>query len=181
MDFNEIWYSQTVGSVKLFLNTFKQRLHDNFIQNWNSRLENSTRALFYNKIKSFEFQSYLDICNILKFKVALAKLRVSSHRLEIEAGRWAKPRCTPIDERKCKLCNILEDEYHFAMECELYTDIRRQLIKTYYRIHPSMFKFTALMNTSSKIELKNLATYVFRAYEIRDSFLLDDNIISIGR
>ena len=48
----------------------------------------------------------------------MARFRVSSHRLQIEAGRWSRPIRTPIiDEHKCIVCNYLEDEYHFILEC----------------------------------------------------------------
>ena len=49
----------------------------------------------------------------------MARLRVSSRRLEIEAGRWCKP-YKPVNERKCKLCNCLEDEFRFVIECNFY-------------------------------------------------------------
>ena len=47
------------------------------------------------------------------FRVAITKLRVFSHRLEIEVGRWARPNRTPINERKCRYYDKLEDEFHF--------------------------------------------------------------------
>lgn len=46
LGFNDVWLQQGVGNTELFLIELKQRLNDNFIQNWNSRLENSTRAIF---------------------------------------------------------------------------------------------------------------------------------------
>ena len=51
----------------------------------------------------------------------MTKLRTSSHRLEIKVGRWARPNRIPIDERKCITGNKLEDEFHFLLECSLYT------------------------------------------------------------
>ena len=51
----------------------------------------------------------------------MTPLRVSSHRVEIESGRWNKHRAIPLDDRKCKNCSILEDEFHFILECRLYT------------------------------------------------------------
>ena len=45
--FNNVWLAQGVGNVKSFLNLVKQRLQDNFIQNWNSRLTDSNRAIFF--------------------------------------------------------------------------------------------------------------------------------------
>ena len=57
----------------------------------------------------------LEIVTVNKFRTALAKLRLSSHRLEVEAGRWARPSAIPFSERLCNACNKLEDEY-FALE-----------------------------------------------------------------
>ena len=48
---------------------------------------------------------------------------MSSHRLAIESGRWGRPNRIPVDERKCKVCSVLEDEYHFVIECKLFNDI----------------------------------------------------------
>ena len=49
-----------VGNVTIFLSLVKQRLHDNFIQDWNSRLKESSRAFFYSGIRSFHYQHYLN-------------------------------------------------------------------------------------------------------------------------
>ena len=87
LGFNIVWVAQTVGDVNIFLSLVKQRLHDNFVQNWNSRLRESSRASFYSGISSFHFQHYLDFVRAKKYRQAIARLRCSSHRLEIEAGR----------------------------------------------------------------------------------------------
>ena len=50
----------------------------------------------------------------------MTKLRVSSHRLSIESGRWSKPNPTLLSERNCLFCNLLEDVYHFVLEWNLY-------------------------------------------------------------
>ncbi len=55
-----VWLSQGTGDVTAFLSLFKQRLKDNFIQNWNTRISDSSRALFYRNVSSFEYQNYLD-------------------------------------------------------------------------------------------------------------------------
>jgi len=73
------------------LSLVKQRLKDQFIQNWKGRLGESSRAIFYKHISSFGFKPYLDILNISKFRYSMTTLRVSSHRLRIESGRWSKP------------------------------------------------------------------------------------------
>ena len=101
MGFNEVWIQQGVGNVDNFISLFKQRLTDNFIQNWQSSLEASSRAIFYRSFVTFQFQPYLDKVNISKYLQAYSKLRMSSHRLQIEAGRWVRPVKIPRNQRKC--------------------------------------------------------------------------------
>ena len=99
---------------------FKQKLRENFTQNWEERLHASSRSDFYKEIASFGFQTYLDKLSVRRFRIALTRLRVSSHRLEIEAVRWSKPNRKPRNERLCRLCNKLEDEFHLLFDCTLY-------------------------------------------------------------
>ena len=89
----------------------------------------SSRASFYRVIGTFKFQPYLEKVTTRKFRVALSKLRMSSHRLMIEAGRWNRPHRTPRGQRICTVCNQLEDEYHFLFECRLYNDERTIFLK----------------------------------------------------
>ena len=57
----EAWLQQNVGNLQGFLSIVKKRLNDTFVQNWNSRLNDSSRALFYRNLNNFGFKSYLDI------------------------------------------------------------------------------------------------------------------------
>ena len=107
LGFYEVWLAQGVGNYNYFISIFKQRLTDTFIQNWHSRLESSTRAVFYRSVAVFQFQPYLEKISISKFQKAFSRLRMSSHRLEIEAGRWARPNSIPLDDRKCRTCNLI--------------------------------------------------------------------------
>ena len=124
MGYYEVWIAQGVGNKNAFLSDMKTRLKDNFVQNWSSRIDDSDRARFYCLFKNFNYQTYLDHLKVNKFRVALSKFRVSSHRLEIEVGRWTKPNKTPIENRKCRICGTVEDEFHFLFECPLYIDLR---------------------------------------------------------
>ena len=63
-----------------FLSLVKQRLKDKFVQKWNEELNQSTRAIFYKSIATFEFSPYLDMITVKKFRLALTKLCTSSHR-----------------------------------------------------------------------------------------------------
>ena len=170
LGFYDAWLFQNVGDEKVFLFQVKQRLNDHFVQNWLSRIENSSRSLFYRNIADFKFKPYLNIINLSKYRKEMTKLRVSSHRLFIETGRWTKP-STPIDQRICYQCNKLEDEFHFIIECELYKDIRATYISPYYRSRPNMYKFLELIKSENKHTLQKLAQYIFHAFELRNRIL----------
>jgi len=47
-----------------------------------------------------------------------------------------------------------------VMECQLYTNIRKQRLPAFYWRRPDMFKFTELFNTDVIRILKNLSIYV---------------------
>ena len=87
--FHEVWIAQSVGDKSKFLSLFKQRVKDNLIQGMESRLNDSSRAVFFRSFSKFELQSYLNNVNIQKYRVAMTRLRLSSHRLHIETGRWS--------------------------------------------------------------------------------------------
>ena len=169
LGFYEVWLTQGVGGCKRFLSVFSQRLTDTFIQNWRSRLEDSSRANLYNTFATFQFQPYLEAINIYKFSQAISKLRVSSHRLAIESGRWARPNSIPINERKCSSCLVLEDEFHFILECQLYIDLRKSYIDPYYRA--SMFKFLELINITNRNKLRKLGVFIYKALELRNEIV----------
>lgn len=174
LGFNDVWMQQSAGDEKLFMFTLKQRMNDNFMQLWNAELSQSTRSIFYRSISNFKYQEYLDVVKIKKFRNALIRLRVSSHRLEVEVGRWNRQR-VDYEERKCRICNKLEDEYHFIFECILYEDLRRNYIPKYYRIRPNMFKCVDLLSTTNVMHINKLATYVYKAFEIRNIALFSVN------
>ena len=96
------------------------------------------------------------------------KLRLSSHQLRVETGRNAC-NTTPYNERYCLTCNSidLEDEYHFLLICNMYTDIRRKYINTYYYKTPSVLKFIELVQSTDATVLNNLCKYVYEAFEKR--------------
>ena len=171
LGFYDVWLEQGVGNYKGFMTVLRQRLTDNFVQNWHSRLEDSSRAVFYKSIASFQFQPYLENVNVYKFCNAIRKLRLSSHRLEVEAGRWVRINRVPANERKCTLCNVMEDEYHFVMECQRYTELRKKYLSKYYWQRPSMFKFVDLINSNNIKYIKNLGTFVYHAFKLRSDIL----------
>jgi hypothetical protein len=65
---------------------------DTFKQNWSQRLQECGTLFMYKQFKTeFRFEPYLDLLPF-NFRNALLKLRLSSHKLAIETGRFSKNR-----------------------------------------------------------------------------------------
>ena len=116
-------FSRDINLIK----NVKTRLKDISSQTILSILEtNQGKLLFLKQTKiTHNLESYLKITNI-KYRSAITRLRISSHKLEIEIGRWNK---TPRGQRICKNCimNEVEDENHFLFECQMYKTERKEL------------------------------------------------------
>ena len=168
----EVWEPQGVGNKNAFINIFKQRIKDVFTQDWHTRLENSTRARCYLTFANFHYQKFLDILNIVKYRKGLSRLRLSSHRLEVEVGRWVKPNKIPYEDRKCQVCNVLEDEFHFLLECPLNTDLRKIYIHRYYWRHPHMIKVIELISSEHGKPLKYLSVFTHKDFQLRKETIL---------
>ena len=55
LGFFPVWVAQGVGDEKIFLSIFRQRVSDHFNQNWQQRLNESSKASFYRHICVFNF------------------------------------------------------------------------------------------------------------------------------
>ena len=82
-----LWQNQ--GTTDIYLPTIKQRILDQYYPSWYSNINNSQRLSAYSRLKhSFNLEPYLDIIYDRKFKVAPTRVKLSSHRLEIERGHY---------------------------------------------------------------------------------------------
>ena len=88
----------------------------------------------------------------MKFRIALSKQSLIS-QVSLEAGSWARRVRVAYDERKCRVCNILEDEFHVIFECPVYSDLRKLYIDKYYINRPSMLKLIELLNRYHKKQI----------------------------
>ena len=102
-----------LGCTEIIKTDFKNR--------WMSSIYHgqSTHMMIYASYKTnFVTEKYLDLIPVVKHRVALTKLRTSSHNLEIERGRYVRPRVKP-EQRRCVVCNVMDDEIHFVTRCRI--------------------------------------------------------------
>lgn len=99
--------------------------------------------------QDFNYEPYLSQIKNRNYRVALTKLRISNHTLNIEKGRYQKPPI-PRDERFCSFCSSnnqynVEDEIHFLIKCPKYNDERNKLFN-----NPDFKKLNQLTLLSDK-------------------------------
>ena len=151
---------------------FKQRVLDVLKQSWYNDIVNIRFLTLYKNYKlSFDFEQYLNVLPN-KLKVALSRLRLSSHQLRNETGRYSQNRVDRA-QRICSLCNKSDivDEYHFVLVCPIYSNLRQKYIRPYYHNRPSVYKFTLLMQTRHQGVLQKLGNYVYESFRLRSIHL----------
>ena len=144
-------------------------MEDLYIQEWCTAIHQQDKMCTYRLIKTnFCIELYLN-SQQPKYRMALSRLRLSSHTLGIEIGRY--PPRIPRNERYCTYClkHDIDDEFHFVLVCDLHIEYRCMYIPRYYRTRTSMVKFIELMKLDdARIQL-NVAKYVYLSCKQRET------------
>ena len=122
LGFSYIWdnFDRNINYFPLI----KLRLRDQFIQNWSETIHTMPKLDYYCKIKTvFKFEDYLIDISSNELRKNLTCLRLSSHKLAIETGRYSG---IERQNRICEHCNnnFVESEYHFLLICPKYYELR---------------------------------------------------------
>ena len=144
--------------------------------------EGGNKLRSYHLYKShFGMSRYLFECKNIADRKNLCRLRLSSHKLHIETGRFVvgEKRLKP-DERICKFCplNECEDELHFITKCTLYKNERENLYTKMKCEHKNFndindkAKFYILMSSENKSIINALGRYITSCFEKRANTVL---------
>ena len=149
--FGHIWTKPESYKVDYITQQLHQRLQDTHIQEWFSCIRNNSKLSLLNKFKiCYKQETYLYNINNFEIRKALTQFRISSHRLNIETGRYHN--IVP-DQRFCPFCpQHIEDEIHFVMKCPKYDILRNELF-TFLESNTTDFK---RLNATDRFE------YIFR-------------------
>uniref|UniRef100_K1QT84 Reverse transcriptase zinc-binding domain-containing protein n=1 Tax=Magallana gigas TaxID=29159 RepID=K1QT84_MAGGI len=179
---NDIWISNIrkelsiLGLADLYQSTMKEsvildiifnRMCDVFKQKVVNDISNASKCILYKHVVDhFCLQVYLKKPIHVKYRKLITRLRLSSHDLKIETGRYEN---LTRDCRKCESCNlnVIEDEFHFLLICPSLCSLRDKYIKKYYSRKPSVYKVIQLLSTSNTKELCNLGKYLYYANKQR--------------
>ena len=153
-----------------FKTAMKKILSNEYVNNWYTMRDNcragklETYFLFKT---NFGYENYLSLMHNFSHRRALARLRISAHRLPIETGRYSN---IPRNNRICTKCaeGEIGDEIHFLLNCSKFHNERKdiiQLVKDENRNFNSLDKerkFIWLMSTENENIIKNLGQFVYK-------------------
>ena len=152
-------------------NVLFMRLKDQYQQSALAEIRNSSKLRFYSKLKTTcGMERYLTDIKNVKHRMAMTRLRLSSHNLNIEEGRYSS---TPREERICSLCKKdVEDETHFLIICPMYNNIKHHLSEHNDILTSNLYscqdKAVKLMTCR---DLNSVAKYAHKAFEDRNVML----------
>ena len=131
-------------NIVMFKAATKKSVDLKYLKTWEHNLfhTDQSRLEFYKTVKStFGYEDYLEIRNF-ECRKGTAKIRCSSHTLEIEKGRHSNK---PRNERICPVCNLneVETEEHFLTKCPTYQLLRNNYNLTEYINGKDLFTYTS--------------------------------------
>ncbi len=174
-----VWENQGSKYRHKTIRLFNNSLMDIYNNAWQTHISKPDSKLrTYKTFKSTTFlENYLlEITDVEKRK-EFTKLRISSHKLQIELGRYTRPK-TLLENRTGKLCNSdsVEDEAHFLLLCPFYKrerDILFEALKSFTIIDQlsDENKFIFLINyNSGDVEvLKHVLNFINICTEKRNA------------
>ena len=151
-----------------------QRLRDQFNQISFEVIKTSSKMKMLNLLKTTAGkETYLTEVTNSKHRIAMTKLRLSGHRLEIETGRYNK---TDVVERLCLYCQFtgqktVEDEIHFLIRCPMLSEIRENTLPSQILQETQLSdeeKFSLLMTDNATNNLRQTAKYIYQAFSERE-------------
>ena len=167
LDLGIYWENQTISDDDFFLSLVRRKLQNSYLTKWTSDVIDSTDGRLFRCIKTaFRYESYLDNIQNKALRYALTRIRLSSHRYKIETGRWGRNK-VPREERKCDICNVIEDEFHVLVSCPRFVNERNNLLPQCLLQNPNIDVFERVFDTSDvhvQTQLALLCLNVERAY-----------------
>ena len=125
---------------------------------------NQTMCTRYKQLIGMNYCSVLyDTCLDDTKRTIITRWRLSSHKLQIERGRYTRP-VTNEDDRKCKVCLVVEDETHAIIHCRAHNLIRDRY-KNRINFDSELIN---ILNPRSIAEANYLASFLYELEENMD-------------
>lgn len=168
LGFSEIWYNQSVANQNKFLKDFKDRVSCLEFNMFEMQKYKFPRLFLFSQIKSLNISVHWANSHPFYLVNTFCKFICSAHNLAIESGRKQH---TPRHMRICMFCdkNEVEDEFHFAMVCPLYHELRTRYIPDQFRVNPNWNSFVSFLINPNY--LTPILYFLHKAFQKRERTL----------
>ena len=149
--------------------TVKEKLINIFKAEWVINMQKFPKLRTYAKFKfSLEPEKYLNTELSRKDRSTLAQFRFGILPIRIETGRFLSER---PEERLCIYCKkeAVEDEYHLLFDCDIYKDIRKEILN--FEILENDLDKTATLLMTEKV--RKIVKFLTLALERRKNLTYD--------
>lgn len=170
------WIYQRINNPKQFLGQVLARIKSCHTQEFDATIRDKSRLSVLASLQTdpCRLSRYLSMDLSPYLKKTLSRLRLSSHTLGIEKGRWQKP-IIPQSERLCIFCDLneVDSEEHFIFECseQKIASLRRTLIKSFPNHVTNSNKLCALLDNSDISIVRKLAIFCAQAERVRTDLM----------
>ena len=164
------WDKQKIDESKDEWNKIiKKRIHKREEEEWKRRMQHRPKLRTYRKVKDkLEVEGYLSSKDV-EGRRMLARIRSGTNKLRIETGRHTG---LAEEDRKCWFgCGKTEDEKHFLLECKMYDDFRKHLVRRIGEENYEGREMEVMMGKGKEEETREAITYIKRAMARRERIL----------
>ena len=161
------------GKVTKLFYDFKRKMFLLDARNSMGKLNSKVNILNLTKSNDHKISEYLYSVTNIKHRIAMSKLRLASHSLRIETGRYAglaqEDRVCPFHE-----CSEIEHEEHFLVRCREFQELRNKLFTRISIIVPEFKnlndrrKFLFLFKCETKVA-RLISKFVYQAFLLREN------------
>jgi hypothetical protein len=172
--------------------------HSRAVSTWKKDMlrERAKRGDGGNKLRTYAlfktelgFEPYLVHIDNRDMRVLLSKFRFGICPLRIETGRYEvvnrEKKSIPVEQRTCRCClsSVVEDEYHFLLQCSAFSHRRQRMfsiVKDILALSDSELHrgclvrdnvFARFMSSTDKTVVCAIARYIWDAFKIREQVL----------
>ena len=165
-----VWINKGTTYTRSFVKNFKQRLVDQFWQEWHSKITEGDRYKTYSNIKdNHSREKYLTDINITKFRKIFTKLRLGI--LDLNYNKQFYDKNANI---QCHCGHAKEDELHFLLNCPTYMYYRDKYITKHWPVKNKL-TLKDLLNCEDEGKNQDLAMYTYYSM-CRKERLLENQI-----
>lgn len=154
--------------VKL-LNDYFSKQTEGQLNKIRSEVTDSKLYMFSNVLIANDVPSYLKLVSDRTITREITKFRLSAHYLNIERGRYTKPK-TPRNERICPHCTLVESESHFFLHCRKYCTPRSKQFNL-FDIQPNtddISQMIRILNPKNRSEVLSLYKFIKCSLQMRN-------------